>query len=369
MGAVPVVLEGQSHGLKVGGLTVRRERTIASAELDELLHFRQALATTADVNIETSVQDIIAMWFGKRFLEEAKALGVPAPITSERMIETAEGFAWLAPKPEVHARLLAWLERAFRQSIKHASAELARLMVQVMPDHELTRAAIWRTAPPHNAERELAWFARLERDAGRNSKPVSLRERFEQLCRNPPYQGVRILPIIGKAGSGHREAAEKLRYLILHRQPNVELVSFGEFLRQQWRITHARTATQRELQQFGEQLVRFTPFAFTRDVIAQKPIAHGVLIVDGVRHRVISDAIHLMFESTLDPFAVVAPDELVVRRLSEREGRSHVRAIQEDATERDIPELLRSAKSVLHYDKELHLNEAELREATERANV
>ena len=363
------MLEEQSRDLKVGGLIAWRERTIASDELDELLRFRQALATTADVNIETSVQDIIAMWFGKRFLERAKALGVPAPITSETMIEVAEGFAWLAPKLEVHARLLAWLERAFRQSIKHSSCEVAQLMVQAVPDHELTRAAMWRTTPAHHAERELAWFARLERDAGRSTTAESLRERLEQLCRNPPYQGVRILPIIGKAGSGHREAAEKLRHLMLHRQLNVELVSFGEFLRQQWRIMNPRKASQRELQHFGEQLVRFTPFAFIRDVLAQKPIAHGVLIVDGVRHRVISDAIQLMFESTLDPFAVVAPDELVARRLSEREGWSHVRAIQEDATERDIPELLRSAKSVLHYDKELHLNEDELREATELASA
>jgi hypothetical protein len=307
------------------------------------------------------------MWFGRRFVKRSKELEVALPITSDALIEFTDGCAWLGEPVEVHARLLAWLDKAFRQSIKDSNVELAQLMAQVMPDHELTRAALWRTATKAEADRDLHWFARLERDAGRDGDPARLREQFAQLCEHPPNQAVTVLLIVGPAGSGSKRAAQDLKRLYRQQHGSVELVSFGQFLRAEWERKHTSKATQVQLQELGQQWVRLRPFAFARAVVGQRPISRGVLLVDGVRHKVIVDAMRFMFDFREDPIGVTASDKVIEKRLARREGRSHVREIQEHATEREIPELLRHAKPVLHYDSPSTLHEDELRKAAELA--
>lgn len=369
MGAVPIVLQNDGS-LSVSGLADSRSRMISDQELQELVSSRQAVRVSANLDTAAGTANPVAMWIGKQFASQARALDLPPPpLVSDDVIETVDGRAGLGHPEEVHARLTAWLEKAFRHAIESSSVKLARLMTQVMPDHELTRAALWNTAPKREKEKELEWFVRLERDAGRAADPQHLRQRFENLRDHPPLPAMKVVLVTGKAGTRHREAAEELTKRLQAQRCNAGMVSFGQYLRVYWKRLHGENPTQPELQELGQEWVSTKPFLFTRQVLAERPATANVLIVDGVRHRVISDAIEFMVDTDPKQFAVTAPEPLVKRRLAEREGTEAVRGIMEHATEQEIPELLRRAKQVLRYDESFHLDEDVLREASQRATT
>jgi adenylate kinase len=363
MGALPIVLRTQSGALEVKGLAKGRASSLTDDALQDLLKARQAMAVDYQFDRALQAHNVVAMWIGNRFLASSHDLRVSAPLPSDISMKLDAGQIWIGQALEVHARLLSWLEKAFRRVIESSSTELTKLMVQALPDHELTRAAIWRTA--NDQQRQLDWFARLDRDRGYATDPKALRTKFVQLCNHPPLRGVRAIMVTGVAGSGHRQVAEELVKQLRPGQ-TVTMVSFGKFLREQFIREHERPPSQPDLQAVGQELVQWRPFAFTRDVLAAKPATAKFVIVDGVRHHVIRDAIQYLFDGRASQIGVIAPEPLVVRRLADREGSNRVREIQDHPTEREIPDLLLQSIPV-HYDTSERLNRDEVQEASQLA--
>jgi hypothetical protein len=368
MGAVPIVLRSESDTLIVSGMK-GGHRPIAEEDLRELISSNQAMPAAGTVT-SSREPNLLAMWIGSDFASRAEMLQVStSAIGPSDLFAVAAGRFWLGPPEEVYVRLVTWIEKAFRRVVASSNAELARLMIKVMPDHELTRAAVWFTTPKTARAELLQWYVRIDRDANRTANPADLARRYESLCAHPPFSGVKVVLVSGKAGTGHREAAQRLTSQLTDLHRKAAMVSFGQYLRQRWIVQHGREASQRELQQLGQELVTTTPFLFAREVVSQRPSSIEFLVVDGVRHHIIRDALQFMFDADKKLFAVKAPEQQVRQRLLLREGENAdvVREIMNDPTELEIPDLIRIANQVIPYDDSFRLDEEKLREASEAA--
>jgi hypothetical protein len=354
MGALPFVWRDEDGSLAVFGLAETSGRTVSQDEIEDLTRARQAMAVHLPLSSKPTAAKSMAMWIGKRFTSKAAALGVPAPPRpSELSIQLEDGSASIAPTDDVHARLEAWLERAFQVCITTSNRQLAELMAQVMPDHELTQAALWKTAPANQKNDELAWFVRLRRDAGKRTNAHQLERRFRALCGAPPWGKTKLTILIsGRAGSGHREFAQDLALRIAGGAAKLALVSFGEFLRADWKATHHSEPTKRQLQDLGQAYVASRPFSFARQVLLQKTTpTPDVLIVDGVRHESIKDAIEFMVPSQFLPLAVDMPQDLLVRSLSQQVGPRAVQSVQEHQTEVEVRKLIAKVPTKISYNE------------------
>lgn len=370
MGAVPIVLRSESGTLMVSGMKGGL-RPIAEEDLRELVDSNQAMPAAGTVTSSPET-NLLAMWIGSDFASRAEMLQVStSPIGPHDLFAATTGRFWLGPPEEVYVRLITWIEKAFRRVVASSNAELARLMIKVMPDHELTRAAVWFTTPKTARAELLEWYERIERDANRTADAAGLARRYQSLCTHPPFRDVKVVLVSGKAGTGHREAAQRLTKQLTDLHRKAAMVSFGQYLRKRWMVQYGREATQRELQQLGQELVTTTPFLFAREVVSQQPSSVEFLVVDGVRHHIIREALQFMFDADKKLFGVEAPEQQVRQRLLLREGKNAdtVQEIMNDPTELEIPDLIRIANQVIPYDDSFRLDEEKLREAASEAAV
>lgn len=349
MGAVPVVIQGPGPELRVFGLARDRAGRFDKGDLAELIDRGQALELDIPVEEKCATGEVVAMWIGNKFQQRAAELQVPTPplpASDLEAIQLPDGRAALGRPSDVHARLVAWLSKAFRRAVEQYSSPLARLMAQVFPDDELTRAALWHTAVEEDRDGELRWFTRLERDEGKSTTPAELERSFRELCKLMPPNTIRVIAVTGRAGSGHSEFAKGIAHK-LHTEP----LSFGNLLRERWKAKRTRRPFQRDLQQFGGQFLEdHGPFGFCRELLKTATNSTAeCFVIDGVRHGVIKEALQFIFGDRVTFVGVDAGEERIFEELRGRSGPGSVEEIVADPTETEIPALIQESDERVPY--------------------
>jgi hypothetical protein len=372
MGAIPIVSGRTSSILSVHGLANSPEQLIANDDLEDLIASHQAIAFRPPVAVELApaVSNPVAMWVGREFEVKASDLGVPAPpLPSDQVVRAPDGRAALANSTEVYARLEAWLERAFRMVVEDSSEPLAKLMSQVLPDHEFTQAALWCSAKSNKRRsEELDWFLRLRRDAGKAANKGDLEGHFKSLCQHPPWTGVKgVVLVSGLTGTRHGEFAQQLTKIVGVHVQSSSMVSFGDFLRTRWRELHGREASKPDLQKFGQEQVDAGPFLFAQRVLAQTDKDPDLLVVDGVRHTVIKEAIEFIVNKPTIEFGVDAAEALVIRNLTLELGAAEVPLVRTAQTEREAEKLLAQVSQRIRYTDSDAENQTEVERASDLA--
>jgi dephospho-CoA kinase len=113
-------------------------------------------------------------------------------------------------------------------------------------------------------------------------------------------EGRHVLAFCGASLVGKSTVARGLATML-----DIPYVSFGDYVRTVARRLKGRTATRKELQDIGQELVDSDPHNFCQDVLAKISIPkNGPLVVDGLRHsRIFAElrtilpgfTIHLIF--------------------------------------------------------------------------
>jgi hypothetical protein len=373
MGALPIVSVSGGSGLAVHGLATSAKQQIADDDLRELLASHQAIGFHPPVPVDfgSEVSNAVAMWIGREFEAKAINLGVPAPpLPSEQVVRVPDGQAAVANSAEVYARLEAWLERAFRAVVGvNSNQALARLMAQVLPDHEFTQAALWHSAvSERERSQEIDWFMRLRRDLGKRTSRSHLEHHFKTLCRQPPWTSVKgVVLVSGLAGTRHSEAAEQLTKTIRAHVHDSSMVSFGRFLRDRWQDLHGSAPTKPDLQKFGQQQVDAGPFLFARQVLAQTHAYPELLVVDGVRHGVIKEAIEFIVNKPTLDLGVYTPEALVVKHLTTQVGAAWVSGVRAAQTEDEAKKLLEQVSQRIRYTDSDSENQSEVKRVSDLA--
>ena len=179
MGMVPIVI-ASGDTFRVSGVAARPAPVLDAAELHALLQEGHAVAV--DAPLPAHVGPLAAIWVGSAWLRSAYE--VDAPIVPFELTHAAgdEGeFALVSPEA-IYAGLDAWVRTALVRALERRSVGLARLMAAALPDRDETRAALWLTQAGPAAARELSWWARLSRDAGRPDDAEALRQRVAIAC-------------------------------------------------------------------------------------------------------------------------------------------------------------------------------------------
>jgi dephospho-CoA kinase len=152
---------------------------------------------------------------------------------------------------------------------------------------------------------------------------------------------VRIVGIAGAIGSGKSELSRTLA-----RELNAERVSFGDFVR---REAEARgvESTRENLQRLGEQLIdELGAPGFVRRVLTELPPA-DLLVVDGVRHLAVDEALRMIAAQYVLVFVAV-DDDTRRQRLAERQGHDvDLAALDQHSTEHEVPLLRERAATVV----------------------
>lgn len=152
---------------------------------------------------------------------------------------------------------------------------------------------------------------------------------------------MRIVGIAGAIGSGKSELSHALA-----RELDGVRLSFGDFVR---REAEARDVepTRENLQRLGEQLIdELGAPEFVRRVLTERPPA-DLLVVDGVRHLAVDEALRKLAEQYVLVFVAV-DDETRRRRLVEREGQEvDLAALDQHSTEREVSSLRERAAAVV----------------------
>jgi hypothetical protein len=142
------------------------------------------------------------------------------------------------------------------------------------------------------------------------------------------------------------------------------MVSFGDFLRTQWQELHGREASKPDLQKFGQEQVDAGPFLFAQRVLAQADTDPALLVVDGVRHTIIKEAIEFIVNKPTFEFGVVASEELVIKNLTRQVGAAGIQLVRAAQTEREAEKLLAQVSQRIRYTD----SDAENQTQVERAS-
>ena len=213
----------------------------------------------------------------------------------------------------------------------------ARLMAQVFPDHELTRAALWYTAQERAKDNELRWFVRVDRDRGQGTTVAEMESKLRRLCKMAEPSEIRIFAVIGRAGSKHSKFARKLASRL-----GTEPLSFGALLRKRWEASKPGQPVQRDLQQLGSRFLEENgPFALCRELLNYIPVERSeYVVIDGVRHLSVKDALQFIFEDRVKFVGVDADASRINSELRRRSDELSVVLIVKDSTELEVPALI-----------------------------
>jgi hypothetical protein len=180
MGMVPIAIRA-ADSLRVSGLATERVVDLAPAELEALL--REGNAIDVDVPLAPHVGPLAAAWVGRAWLSRAQELDAPIVPFDFTHAAGDEGLFMVASPAFIYAGLDVWVRSALVRALELRSVGIARLMATSLPDRDETRAALWLTADPDAADRELAWWARWARGAGEPISRPDLLARVERACR------------------------------------------------------------------------------------------------------------------------------------------------------------------------------------------
>lgn len=182
MGLLPIVISLGAE-LRVSGL-VGGDKPISDWELKTL--FSDGHAHVTDQPLAPGIAGpLCAAWVGSAFARACEDADAPElPFDRRAMTKLARIGWYLVDSPAVvYAMIDDWLRKAFVTAIDRRSREIAELLSWVDPNRDETRAALYLTGNAEQRERDLSWWARLERDAGRGpTDDEALRRRIDAAC-------------------------------------------------------------------------------------------------------------------------------------------------------------------------------------------
>ena len=183
-GMVAFVARHLDGSFRIHGLEGQDGTRLAAGELDCLISEGHALGVQAEAELRLGC--LVAGWIGEGFRQMAERARAPTPRVpaAQHLLSTnGHGRFWIDTADIVyHQHLLRWLREAAREVFDSDSAELADLMTWVLPNNQLTWAALWHTRRDEGARREeLQWWTRLERDAGHSVDEAAMQQRFQDL--------------------------------------------------------------------------------------------------------------------------------------------------------------------------------------------
>lgn len=199
MGLLPIVIALGTE-LRVTGL-VDGARAITPWELETLLANGHAREIELPVPVD-AVGPLCAAWLGIEFARKCEDADAPDLPFDQRVMTRVPRIGWFVidTPADVFAALDSWYRKAFVAAIERRNREIAELLSWVDPNRDETRAALYLSGTESQRERELTWWARLERDAGRGEldKDALLR-RIDATCARVfldwhPPQGTPDLP-------------------------------------------------------------------------------------------------------------------------------------------------------------------------------
>jgi hypothetical protein len=165
MGLHPIALS-LGHGVLVTGVAPG-PISIDPHELERLVRDGHALEAVATIGAD-AVGPLCAAWIGQDFASAAEDAGAPdLPFDRQRMTKLRGAGWYLLDTPAaVFGGIDRWTRQTFVAAIDRGSRELATLLSWVAPNRDETRAALFITGTEDQRRRSLAWWIRLERDAG-----------------------------------------------------------------------------------------------------------------------------------------------------------------------------------------------------------
>lgn len=181
---IPVVLKTIDGSLIVTGVN-KRPIAINQDYLDLLIKNGHVLCLPNPIVFESFIDfHIVAGWLGSFFEEKCIMLQGPEiaiKTTNLFVNDKGEKIAkfWLDTPDKIMKVIEQWVKKAAHKAIKNGLASLADLMIWALPDHEYTRAALLSTrSTQKERQRKLEWFARLDKNAGREIKIVDLEKQL-----------------------------------------------------------------------------------------------------------------------------------------------------------------------------------------------
>lgn len=333
MSMIGLLLEGPDGNITTTGFADGTPRQVTLDDYARLRTEGHLLQVTPFTPPAWAGEKMVALWVGSDFLGRADALGLPPPIEPSKGAQhQTEGSFWIDTPAATYAALEAWLERAFRRVVKERRQDVARLMAWVMPDHDLTRAALWWSAPDAVAkEKELEWFARIERDRGAPVAPEAMAERLRALCEQPPPAVLNVIALVGLPLDGTREAGEQFAGKLF-----CEFAAFGDWFRAFARSRRGGT-DKADLRRLGQEVIQtrssdLLVSSFWKDIEPLQPSSWVVL--DGLRHLSVWEAI--LRRPDVCKVVIVAKDR-------SRGDSPELTRVLQDPTEHDVPELIGKA--------------------------
>jgi len=339
-GITPIVTTDDAGTLKVHGLvrdSMHRAKHVTRRDVDDLIHTENAIAMPElELPARMIGDGAVAMWVGDAFTHEAQRLDLEVKALPEHEIRLTGGTVFIGPPTDMFVYLSTWLERAFQRVREEKDGEtrrrIAALMRWTLPDHPLTMVASLRSA--EDPAKELAFQLR--------SHPSLVGDRWrleaEKIWREhePALAAFKCVVVFtGPKGSQRKAIARELA-----ERAHVGFAQFREALHGSEHVLPA--ANYDQLMVIGEQRVQQSPLGLATEVLAKHvSAAGGVLVLDGLRHARILEAMRTVGLKQLILVAVV-PDEDERRKTLMARG-LNPEGVARHSTEMDIPALARGA--------------------------
>lgn len=197
-----------AHGaLHIHGLRNHPRSTLTADELEQLVASQSVLRLPEPIPVEDP-NGKVAGWLGRDFQARLDKLRAPQVALPSHLARAPDGHVWFEGPDRMYDRMETWMKAAARDVFSDSpiAPALAELMLGVLPGRDETRAAVWYTRPDTEKDRHLAWYARLERDAGRPVEPAALQKRFLEL--RDTFRTAMRTRRAQRSGSSHRASME-----------------------------------------------------------------------------------------------------------------------------------------------------------------
>jgi cytidylate kinase len=165
------------------------------------------------------------------------------------------------------------------------------------------------------------------------------------------------IAIIGKIASGKSSIASSLQ-----KATGIPQVSFGSYL-VHYSKEHDLPIDRHALQDLGAQFIKQSPEAFLAAVIEHAQVGSGSIIIEGIRHLSILEAVKVMSQNVLTVF-IDATSETRYKRYYERSKESDATESYSDFLQKNQHpvehqiDLLRSGCNLVIDSENLSINEA-----------
>ena len=204
-GMVPFVtmttLDGDDSFQVHNGLPGHCEQSLLKHDLEQLYQEGHALRTDATTTRVTPTS--VAGWLGTSFEHASREVPHKVPLSICHPVVNSGRF-FIADRCSVKQSLEQWVLNAAKVVFETDNSQLAKLMVWVIPDSSLTRAARYAVAKSGDKKKFLIdWWVRLDNDAGLTTRIDPLIHRLTQIAQHVRSKDVPHPDGISPSGTIH----------------------------------------------------------------------------------------------------------------------------------------------------------------------